>query len=64
MGSALAEIDEHLPDYVYVGVSTALAFGLFGHIMGRHADRLAELSETDPMDGTVQRPAIVRQSGR
>lgn len=51
MRSALVEIDEHLPDYVYVGVSTALAFGLFGYLTGRHADHLAALSQTDPLTG-------------
>lgn len=38
-------------DYIYVGTSTALAFGLFGFILGHQADRLAELSETDPLTG-------------
>jgi diguanylate cyclase (GGDEF)-like protein len=47
----IAEIDENTPDYVYVGMSTAVAFALFGYIMGRHADRLAALSETDPLTG-------------
>jgi diguanylate cyclase (GGDEF)-like protein len=35
--------------YVYVGVATAAIFALFGYILGRQADRLAELSETDPL---------------
>lgn len=51
MGSALAEIEDHLPEYIYVGTSTAVAFGVFGYIMGRHADVLAELSETDSLTG-------------
>ena len=38
-------------DYLYVGVSTALAFAVFGYVLGRQADRLAELSETDPLTG-------------
>ena len=38
-------------DYVYVGISTAIAFTFFGYAIGRQADRLAELSETDPLTG-------------
>jgi diguanylate cyclase (GGDEF)-like protein len=37
--------------YLYVGASTALAFTLFGYLLGRQADRLASLSETDPLTG-------------
>ena len=39
------------PDYIYVGVSTAAAFTLLGYILGRQADRLAELSKTDSLTG-------------
>ena len=39
------------PDYIYVGMSTAVAFALFGYILGRQADCLAELSVTDPLTG-------------
>jgi diguanylate cyclase (GGDEF)-like protein len=46
---ALREAADHPRDYVYVGVSTALAFAAFGYVVGRQADRLAELSETDPL---------------
>ena len=35
--------------YVYVGGATAVIFALFGYILGRHADKLAALSETDPL---------------
>ena len=35
--------------YMYVGFATAFIFALFGYILGRHADQLAELSETDPL---------------
>jgi hypothetical protein len=37
--------------YIYVGASTAVVFGLFGYILGRQADRLAVLSETDALTG-------------
>lgn len=48
---AAREMADDRPDYIYVGLSTALAFTLFGYILGRQADRLAELSETDPLTG-------------
>jgi diguanylate cyclase (GGDEF)-like protein len=35
--------------YVYVAGATAAIFALFGYILGRQADDLAELSETDPL---------------
>lgn len=38
-------------DYIYVGLSTAAAFTMFGYVLGRQADRLAQLSETDPLTG-------------
>jgi len=37
--------------YIYIGASTAVAFGLFGYVLGRQADRLAALSETDALTG-------------
>ena len=48
---ATREVAADRPDYIYVGMSTAVAFTLFGYILGRQADRLAELSETDPLTG-------------
>ncbi len=39
--------------YVYVGAATALIFALFGYILGRQADGLAELSETDALTGLL-----------
>lgn len=35
--------------YAYVAGAAAITFALFGYIVGRQADRLAELSETDPL---------------
>ena len=46
--------DEFVTDravYVYVGGATAVIFTLFGYILGRQADRLAALSETDALTG-------------
>lgn len=51
IGDAIREIDRNRLDYLYVATSTALAFSLFGYILGRHADHLAELSETDSLTG-------------
>jgi len=51
LGSALREIGRNLPDYLYVGTSTAVALALFGFVVGRQADELADLSETDPLTG-------------
>ena len=39
--------------YVYVGAATAFIFALFGYILGRQADGLAQLSETDPLTGLL-----------
>ena len=35
--------------YLYVGGATALIFSAFGYVLGRQADRLAALSETDSL---------------
>ena len=51
LGGAIREVSTDPPDYVYVGTSTALAFTLFGYVLGRQADRLAELSHTDALTG-------------
>lgn len=40
-------------DYIYVGASTSIVLTIFGYVLGRHADRLAELSETDPLTGLL-----------
>jgi len=47
----MREVVANPPDYIYVGTSTVVAFTLFGYILGRQADRLAELSETDALTG-------------
>jgi diguanylate cyclase (GGDEF)-like protein len=48
---AVREIASDRLEYVYVGASTAIAFGMFGYVLGRQADRLAALSETDALTG-------------
>ena len=37
--------------YVYVTLSTAIVFTLFGSVLGGHTDRLAALAGTDPLTG-------------
>jgi diguanylate cyclase (GGDEF)-like protein len=44
-----SEIAADRATYVYVGAATAVIFALFGYILGRHADELRELSETDAL---------------
>ena len=44
-----SEIADDRAAYMYIGGATALIFALFGYILGRHADQLAELSETDSL---------------
>ena len=42
-----SEIAADRAAYMYIGGATAVIFALFGYVLGRHADQLAELSETD-----------------
>ncbi len=35
--------------YLYIGAATAVIFAVFGYFLGRQADHLAQLSETDPL---------------
>ena len=44
-----SEIAADRAAYMYVGGATAVIFALFGYILGRHADELSELSETDAL---------------
>lgn len=48
---AIRELAADTAGYIYVGASTAIAFALFGYVLGRQADRLARLSETDALTG-------------
>jgi diguanylate cyclase (GGDEF)-like protein len=47
--------------YVYVGASTAIAFSLFGFVLGRQADHLARLSKTDPLTGLANARGLFEQ---
>jgi diguanylate cyclase (GGDEF)-like protein len=48
---ARQEIAVNAPIFVYVTLSTLSVFLAFGYILGRQADRLLELSQTDPLTG-------------
>jgi diguanylate cyclase (GGDEF)-like protein len=56
---AIRESGADRPDYIYVGASTAVAFTIFGYVLGRQADRLAELSETDDLTGLSNARGLV-----
>jgi diguanylate cyclase (GGDEF)-like protein len=41
--------------YLYSGAATFAAFAIFGGVLGRQADRLAELATIDPLTGLANR---------
>jgi diguanylate cyclase (GGDEF)-like protein len=48
-----AEFAADRATYLYVGGATAVIFALFGYILGRQADSLANLSRTDALTGLL-----------
>jgi diguanylate cyclase (GGDEF)-like protein len=46
-----AELAQDVTTYAYVTFSSGTVFALFGHLLGRQADRLAELAISDPLTG-------------
>jgi diguanylate cyclase (GGDEF)-like protein len=44
--------------YLYISVSTIIAFALFGYVLGRQTDRLQQLSTTDALTGIYNRRAL------
>jgi diguanylate cyclase (GGDEF)-like protein len=55
---ARQEVAAEVSTYAYVGLSTFVAFALFGRALGRQADRLYDLSRTDPLTRLRNRRAI------
>ena len=55
---ALGEISEQAGLYAYMSGGTVIAFGLFGFVLGRHADALEALAGTDPLTGLLNRRAF------
>lgn len=51
LGRRRTELVADRAAFVYVGGSTAFIFAVVGYILGRQADQLAELSETDSLTG-------------
>ena len=51
LGQRRTELIADRTAFVYVGGATAFIFALVGYILGRQADQLAELSETDSLTG-------------
>jgi diguanylate cyclase (GGDEF)-like protein len=47
--------------YLYVLIATAFVLAVLGHMLGRQADRLAALSETDALTGLRNRRALRRR---
>lgn len=56
-----AELFSDRLTYLYVFLSTALVLGLVGFALGRQADRLAALSDTDALTGLANRRALRRR---
>jgi len=53
-----AELARDAPTYAYISLSSATVFTLFGHALGRQADRLAQLSTTDALTGLQNARAL------
>ena len=47
--------------YIYVSVTSAILLGALGYLIGRQADRLEALSETDALTGLTNRRALRRR---
>ncbi len=44
-----SELTSDRSSYLFIGAATAIIFAVFGYFLGRQADRLAQLSETDAL---------------
>lgn len=57
------EIVSLLPIYLYVSATTAVAFAVFGYVLGVRADELHRLSTTDALTGLSNRRALNNRLG-
>jgi diguanylate cyclase (GGDEF)-like protein len=57
----ILELSSDRLTYVYVFIATAIVLGSVGFILGRQADKLAALSETDVLTGLPNRRALSRR---
>jgi two-component system cell cycle response regulator len=55
------ELSSERLTYLYVLISTAVVLAFLGFVLGRQADRLAALSETDVLTGLANRRALRRR---
>jgi len=53
-----AELATDVLTYAYISLSTAAVFTLFGYVLGRQADRLAQLAVTDGLTGLQNARAL------
>jgi diguanylate cyclase (GGDEF)-like protein len=56
-----AELMSDRPTYLYVLLATAVVLAAVGFVLGRQADRLASLSQTDVLTGLPNRRALSQQ---
>jgi diguanylate cyclase (GGDEF)-like protein len=56
-----AELHDERVTYAYVFVTRAVVLSALGYLVGRQADRLAALSETDPLTHLPNRRAMTRR---
>src|SRR5688500_8467827 len=56
-----AELAKDVATYAYVTISSGTVCALFGHALGRQADRLAELAITDALTGLQNGRALREQ---
>jgi diguanylate cyclase (GGDEF)-like protein len=57
-GAIATELAGDLHTYAYIALSTTVAFALFGALVGRSADRLAQLASTAPLTGLLNARAF------
>jgi diguanylate cyclase (GGDEF)-like protein len=59
-----AEVAADPATYLYVAISTAIVFAVFGTVIGHQADRLAALATTDPLTGLANARSLRNQLHR